>query len=192
MQGRGTDAAPALVSNLRARKDDIEIDQTSLAAPLDGRVESGPIAGDRDLVCLVRFRLRNVGAGKQAAGIHLEYSSNSGRSPNAYGANRGDGSLSDWLVPNSPRETLSKDGELIHGAWHDRRVLRARVETIMIAQSEREGLTFTRELAPGETCDLLLKISFINLDSPAELDQLRSLEFAAVRQQLAAFWRRED
>jgi len=192
MQGRGSDAAPALVSSLRARKDDIEIDQTSLAAPLDGRLESGPIAGDRDLVCLVRFRLRNVGAGKQAAGIHLEYSSNSGRSPNAYGASRTDRSLSDWLVPNSPRETLSNDGELIHGTWHDRRVLRARVETIMSARSEREGLTFTRELAPGETCDLVLKIPFVNLDSPVELDQLRALDFDAARRQLAAFWRRED
>jgi hypothetical protein len=62
MQGQGTDAAPALVSNLRARRDDIEIDQTSLAAPLDGRVESGPIAGDRDLVCLVRPPAGSVGA----------------------------------------------------------------------------------------------------------------------------------
>ncbi len=192
MQGRGTDAAPALVSNLRARRDDIEIDQTSLAAPLDGRVESGPIVGDRDLVCLVRFRLRNVGVGKQAAGIHLEYSSNSGRSPGAYSASRRDGSLSDWLVPNSPRETLSREGELIHGTWHDRRVLRARVETMMTAQSERAGLTFARELAPGETCDLVLKIPFVSLESPVELDQLRSLDFDAMRQQLAAFWRRED
>ena len=88
-----------------------------------------------------------------------------------------DGSLSDWLVPSSPRETLTKDGELIHGTWHDRRILRARVETIMIAQNDREGLTFTRELAPGETCDLVLKIPFVNLESPVELDQLRVLDF---------------
>src|SRR5262249_42943916 len=58
--GRFTDAAPALASNLRVRKDDIELEQTSLAAPLDGQIQSGPIVGDRDLVCLVRFRLRNV------------------------------------------------------------------------------------------------------------------------------------
>ncbi len=192
MQGRGTDAAPALVSNLCARKDDIEIDQTSLAAPLDGRVENGPIAGDRDLVCLVRFQFRNVGAGNQSAGVHLEYSSNSGRSPYGYATNPRDGSLSDWLVPSSPREALSKDGELIHGTWHERRVLRARVETIMSAQSQRAGLTFTRELAPGATCDLVLKIPFVNLDSPVQLDQLRALDFDAARRQLAAFWRRED
>ena len=67
MQGRGTDAAPALVSNLRARKDEIEIDQTSLTAPLDGQVESGPMVGDRNLVCVVRFHLKNVGRG-QASG----------------------------------------------------------------------------------------------------------------------------
>ena len=42
VQGRGTDPAPALVSSLRVRKDDIEIEQTSLAAPLDGRIEDWP------------------------------------------------------------------------------------------------------------------------------------------------------
>ena len=84
------------------------------------------------------------------------------------------------------------NGELIQGIWHDRRVLRARIETIMSAKSERQGITFTRDLAPGETCDLVLKIPFVNLDSPAELDQLRSLDFDVSRQQLAEFWRHED
>jgi hypothetical protein len=192
VQGRGTDAAPALVSNLRARKEYIELEQTSLAAPLDGRIESGPIVGDRDLVCLVRFRLRNVGDGKRTARLHLEYSSDSGRSPNLHGANRKDRSLSEWLAPNSPRETLSKNGELIHGAWHDRRVLRARVETTMAGQCEGPGITFGSELSPGETCELVLKVPFVNLESAVELDQLRSLAFDATRQQLAAFWKHEN
>jgi hypothetical protein len=191
MQGRGTDAAPALVSNLRARKDEIELDQTSLAAPLDGQVESGSITGERNLVCLVRFRLKNVGAGRQSAGFHLEYSSNSGRSPGAYASSHRDGGLNDWLVPNSQRETLSYSGKLVHGTWQDRRVLRARVETLMTARVERPGLSFTSDLAPGETCELVLKIPFVNLDSSVELDQLRSLDFDAMRQQLASFWRRE-
>ena len=76
-QGRGTDPAPGLASELRVRKDDIELEQTSLAAPLDGQIMNGPIVGDRDLVCLVRFRLQNVGARRQTARLHLEYSSNS-------------------------------------------------------------------------------------------------------------------
>ncbi len=192
MQGRGTDPAPVLVSNLRARKDDVELEQTTMAAPLDGRVADGPIVGDRDLVCLIRFRLSNVGSSKQAGQIHLEYSANSGRSPGAYDANRKDEAVSDWLVPRSPREKLTMDGELIRGTWHNRQVLRARVESTMTAQSERQGLTFLRDLAPGETCDLVLKIPFVNLDSPAELDQLRSLDFDTLRQQLAAFWRHEN
>ena len=90
-------------------EDDIEVDQTSLAAPLDGRVESGAIAGDRDLVCLVRFRFRNVGRGQARGRAPSRISSNSGRSPGAYGANRRDGSLSDWLVPQFPtRDTLER------------------------------------------------------------------------------------
>ena len=94
-------------------------------------------------------------------------------------------------MPNSPRETLSIEGELIRGAWHDRKVLRARVETPMTGRSEGAGLTFARELDPGESCELVLKIPFVNLESPAELDQLRALEFDTMRQQLAAFWRHE-
>jgi hypothetical protein len=191
-QGRGTDAAPALVSNLRVRKDDTEIEQTSLAVPLDGRIQEGGIAGDRDLVCMVHFRLRNAGAAKQTARLHLEYSAKSGRSPNPYGVNRRDGSVSNWLVPSSPREPLSLEGELIRGTWQGKRVLRARVETSMIGQSDGPGLAFGRDLAPGESCDLVLKIPFVNLESPAELDQLRSLAFEPARRQLAEFWRRED
>jgi hypothetical protein len=191
-QGRGTDAAPALVSSLRARKDDIEIEQTCLAAPLDGRIAEGVIAGDRDLVCLVHFRLRNVAADKRTARLHLEYSPRSGRSPNPYGVNRRDGFASDWLVPSSSREPLSLERELIRGTWQGKRVLRARVETHMTGQREGPGLAFLRDLAPGEPCELVLKIPFVNLESPSELDCLRSLAIEPARRQLAEFWRRED
>jgi hypothetical protein len=191
VQGRGTDAAPALVSILRARKDDIELEQTSFAAPLDGRVEDGPIVGDRDLVCLAKFRLRNAGASRRPARVRLEYSTHSGRSPNPYGVDRRSGAVSDWLVPNSPRETLSLDGESIVGQWKGRRVLRARAETAITGRAEGKAVTYSKELEPGESCELLLKIPFVALDRTEELDRLRALEFEPLRQQLAAFWRRE-
>ncbi len=192
MQGRGTDPAPALVSNLRARKDDIELDFTSLAAPLDGRIEDGPIVGERDLVCLARLRFRNAGAGRRPARLHLEYSSSSGRSPNPYGVDRSGGHLSDWLVPNSPREALSIEGEMIQGKWRDRSVLRARVETTMTGRPERNGLTYTRDLGPGEACDLVLKVPFVALDRSEEFEQLRGLAFDPVRERLATFWRKDN
>ncbi|MGC8638742.1 MAG: hypothetical protein ACP5XB_02555 [Isosphaeraceae bacterium] len=191
VQGRGTDPAPALASTLRVRKDDIELEQTSLAAPLDGQIKSGPVVGDRDLVCLVRFRLRNVGAARQTARLPLEHSSSSSRSPNPYGHDRRSGALSDWLVPNSPREALSLEAGLLSGVWRGRKVPRARVETTMKGQPKETGLTFARDLDPGQSCDLVLKIPFVNLESPAELDQLRAIDFDATRAQLAAFWRKE-
>ena len=191
MQGRGTDAAPALVSNLRPQgrhRDRPDEPGRTAGRPGRGRPHRrrprpglpGPLPAQE--------RRRGQASGRNPSRVLLEQRA---VAQPLWRQSR-DGSLSDWLIPNSPREALSKDGDLIHGTWHDRRVLRARAETIMIAQSEREGLTLTRELAPGETCDLVLKIPFVNLDSPAELDQLRSLDFDAVRQQLAAFWRRED
>jgi hypothetical protein len=190
--GRSTDPAPALASVLRARKDDIDLELLSLAAPLDGQVERGPIAGDRDLVCLARFRLTNVGEGKRTARLHFDYSSSSGRSPNPYSRRAGDWSLSDWMVPRSPREKLSLSGDLIRGDWHGRKVIRARVETPMSGRSERKGIAFERELGADESCELLLKIPFVALESPAELDQLRSLSFDTARKQLAEFWRAEN
>ncbi len=192
MQGRGTDPAPALVSRLRARNDDIEIEQTSLAGPLDGQVESKVIAGDRTLVCLVHFRLSNAGAEVRRAALHVEYSSRSGRSPGFHAANRRDGSLNDWLVPDSPREPLAYDGALLHGTWNGRRVLRARVQTAMTAGQEGSGVTFWRVLAPGASAELVLKIPFVALDEAAESGQLKALDFDAMRSRLAAFWRGEE
>src|SRR5262249_46991004 len=148
MLGRHPDPAPTLANTLRARKGDIELEQISLAAPLDGRVLDGPIVGDRDLVCLVRFRLRNVGPGNQIARLRLDYSSHSGRSPGVHGADRSRQAVSDWLVPESPREKLRLDGELIRGTWHGRPVLRAGAETSMKGREEGVGLAFERELAP--------------------------------------------
>jgi hypothetical protein len=190
--GRSVDPAPALASVFRARKDDVELELVSFAAPLDGLVDRGVIAGDRDLVCLSRFRLKNVGDGKRTASVHLEYSSASGRSPNPYARGPGDRSLSEWLVPRSPREKLSLVDDLIRGDWNGRHVIRARAETSMSGRSERDGITFERELIADESCELLLKIPFIALDSPSELEQLRSLAYDSTRKQLAGFWRAEN
>jgi hypothetical protein len=190
--GRYCDAAPALASHLHARKSDIELDQTSLAAPLDGQIQGGPFVGDRDLVCLVRFRLRHVGTGSKTARLHIEYSPNSGRSLGAYPAHGREQAVRDWLVPLSSREKLSFDGTLIRGAWHGQQILRARVETSMPGRSEGAGVRFERALAPGESCELVLKVPFVNLDSPVEMELLRSLSFDKVHRELAAFWRNEN
>jgi hypothetical protein len=192
MEARYPDPAPALTYNLRAREGDLEVEQTSVAGPLDGRVLDGPIVGDRDLVCLVRFRFRNLGAGPRNARLRLDYSANSGRNPAVYPTDRGSKALTDWRVPVSPLEPLTIDGELIHGRWHDRAVLRARVETPMKGRGERVGLTFEKELAPDEACELLLKVPFVALDSARELEQLRALGFDETRKQTAHFWRREN
>ena len=46
----------------------------------------------------------------------------------------------------------------------------------MTGRAEGSGLTFTRELAPDEMCELVLKIPFVSLESPAELDLLQGSE----------------
>ncbi|WP_165233180.1 hypothetical protein [Aquisphaera insulae] len=193
LQGRGTDPAPSLASRLRARKDDVEIEQVSLAAPLDGRVTDGPMTGDRDLVCLARFHFRNAGDRPRVATLPIAYALQSGRSPAIYGADRGPRSpVDDWTVPRSPREPLSLDGGWIQGNGQGHPVVRARVETTMTGEADAHGLTFRRELAAGEECDLILKIPFLAAESPAERDALGGLDFDGLRAALAGFWRGED
>jgi hypothetical protein len=191
---RHPDPAPALTYNLQARAGDIEVEQTSLAVPLDGKVLDGPIVGERDLVALVRFRFRNVGPAKQVARLHVDYSSNSGRTYSQYPVIPNPKAVGDWLVPLSARESLACDDALLRGDWNGngRPVVRARVETPMNGRRDGKGLAFERELDPGGTCDLLLKVPFVNLESADELAALRALEFESSRRLTAEFWRREN
>jgi hypothetical protein len=185
--GRWADPAPSLTYNLRVRRNDIELVQTSLAAPLDGRVFDGPIVGERDLVALVRFELKNVGPMKQTARLALDYSPDSDRTGRVYP----DGHNEDWKVPGGPREALTLDGPWIRGRWNDRDVLRARVETTMMGRRTGSGLVFERELEPDASCVLVLKVPFVALDRPEELEAVARLEDQDLRRQLASFWRRE-
>ena len=96
------------------------------------------------------------------------------------------------MVPLSPREKLSLDGDLVRGDWHGRQVPAgtSRDAHDRTERGERDHVgtgAGRRRIVRARAQD-----PFISLESPAELNQLRAHSFDAPRRQLADFWRAEN
>ncbi|GIV17429.1 MAG: hypothetical protein KatS3mg022_2864 [Armatimonadota bacterium] len=183
---RYTDAPPVLAYYIRARDGDIVIEQESFAVPLERSILDEPLASDDTVVALVRFRFENLGDAPAIAELPLSYSHRSGRSYNAYAS---DGYQDDYLVPRGERDTLLVEGNHILSEWNGKRVFRARWEGDMPVEAGDRQVVFRRTLQPGEVCELLLKIPYIAIDQPEELQALQSLSFEQCYREVVAFWR---
>jgi hypothetical protein len=184
---RFADPEPMLAYNVHARRSELGVDQKSFAVPLLTGIASGSWAGDDPMVALVRFRFRNDGAAPVTARLPLRYSSNSRRTDNPYqnpGDKHGD------LVPRSPLSALSVSGNRVVSEWEGDTVIRCAFETAMTAESNDGAVVFSQQLAPGQTCDLLLKIPYIALESQDELAALDALAFDACYEDVQVFWRK--
>lgn len=191
--GRYTDPPPAFAWNLQFKQGSLVREQRYVAVPLQPPAAGGELAGDATVVLLVRLSVRNHGAETVLARLPLGYSGASGRSGNRLAAGRSaQGGQDDCLVPRSPRLplTLEADGRLL-GVWQGRPVLRGLVDTDLTARAEAAGLVFEKQLGPGESAELVLKIPFIVLDQDAELRALRGLHFGACDRQAREVWRNE-
>jgi hypothetical protein len=56
---------------------------------------------------------------------------------------------------------------------------------------EGNGVLMQQRLEPGESCELLLKIPFIAVDSPKEIKALDGLKFETCLKEVTEFWRKE-
>ncbi|MDH7601682.1 MAG: hypothetical protein QHI38_05990 [Armatimonadota bacterium] len=190
--GRFPDPAPVLVYNIHKMRDDLALEQKILAVPLFKKV-SEQLVGDDPIVGLVRFRFTNLGADSVVAELPLSYSNNSRRSRNRLS---GRGGQTDDLVPMDPRDklsfTVSENGEVkVFSEWHGEQVLRCVVRGEMAPVRSSEGMVFCRELKPGHSCELILKIPYMALENPEELDALAKLDFETAYKEVAAYWRTE-
>ena len=61
------------------RNGDIELEQKSLASPLQPPANGAELAGDDTIVALIKFRFRNTGSETVKAELPIAYSSNSCR-----------------------------------------------------------------------------------------------------------------
>ncbi|MGQ9486142.1 MAG: hypothetical protein ACUVSE_00070 [Armatimonadota bacterium] len=184
---RYPDPAPALAYNILARDGDIAIEQKSFAVPLERSIADDRLASDDTIVAMVRFRFQNLGDTPAVAELPLSYSNQSSRSHNAYAVDRQD----DYLVPRGARDALIVDGNILRSEWKGQKPLRAQWEGTLQPQPQGEQIVFRQTLQPGEAGELLLKIPYIAIDQPHELQALQALSFEACYPEVTAFWREQ-
>ncbi|MFC1525449.1 hypothetical protein ACFL6X_01410 [Candidatus Latescibacterota bacterium] len=173
---RFADPAPSLIYNLQARRDSVVVEQRSLAVPLTRSILEHTPTGDGTVVALVRFRFRNAGGRAALARLPVRHLQK------AQKAHPGVGEV----------DELSLDANRITSPHQDSQVVRCAFDTDMSVSVEEHQVVLHRELLPGESCEAVLKIPFISLDSLGELRALEGLDFGRCDGEVQEFWRRES
>ena len=198
---RFTDPAPAIMCNLHRRWQDVTLEQKVFAVPLDRSILDDNLTAEDPVIAFVRFRFHNTGDRPAEARLPVAYSHRSQRSHNRliarcynrlreqvkYGSTI---DQDDHLVPNVPRDPLSATDGLIRSTWHDEQVVRCAFETNMQAGEPGESVVFAKHLQPGETCGLVLKVPYIELEDD-QINVLASLDHNRCAKQVAQFWRKQ-
>jgi hypothetical protein len=192
-EGRHNDPWPVMAYNIQCRRGDVRVRQRSFGVPLMQSILVGEPAPDATMVALVRFRFENTGDGPAVAELPLAYGHDVPRAHNRRLELAGDKrTQTDDLIPLCEREPLTLDGDQIVGQFNGAPVLRATFQSDMAVDATGSGVHFRKELQPGERCELLLRIPYVAIESDAELDALRGLEFERCYQEMARYWRAES
>ena len=186
--GRFNDPAPVLAYNMQRKRGDLLLEQKVFAVPLMHSILAGEPAPDDTIVAMVRFRFRNTGDESLKAELPVYYSHDSGRCGNGLTGGTGQ---DDYLVPRSERTKLTaRDGRLT-SVWDGEETLRCTYQATMQAGERGNGVVLERDLGPGETCEAVLKIPYVAVDSDDELAALAGLDFDDCYEEVKKFWRAE-
>ena len=188
---RYPDPPPAISYSYRFRRKHIELTQRCIAVPLGRRIPAATARGDESVACLVSFRFTNTGKRPGQARLTLEYSQESSRAQNWYTSGFEDGKASDWLVPAGEREELDLRDSAVYGAWEGHPALRCAFDGTMAATQDQRRIVFAQDLQPGDSCSLVLKVPFVSLLPPEELQRLLKLDFEQSSAEVRAFWEKE-
>ncbi len=191
VQSRFTDPGPVLVNHLQFGNKNIRIEQTSLAVPLEKSIFDQTLQTDDTIVGMVRFRFTNTGTETAQAELPIQYSSQSWRSENRHYV-RHQGGWDGNLVPRSPLDPISFREGLLFTGWKGEEVPRAALQTSMVVNKEKDGIRLSQDLKPGQTCDLILKVPYIAVDTPEEHNLLAALDFETCFRDVSSFWRKEN
>ena len=172
---RHCDPAPALIYNMAARRGSLCVEQRSLAVPLEQSILHHAPSGDSTVVALVRFRFTNRGPQPTRARLPIRHLQGAQKANAAQGQ-------ADALSLSAHRITSSHRGT---------QVLRAAVATDMAMSEEGDAVVLSQQLAPGQSCEAVLKAPFIALESPSQLRALDDLDFVRCDGEVQAFWQRE-
>ncbi len=174
--GRHHDAFPLLAYNLNWRRNNITLSQKAFAVPIMEKLGSGTLRSDALLATLIRLRFKNEGTTTQQTSLRLRYSDSCVR----------------WLSSAAPHAPLRIEKGWLQTRWKGRYVNRARMEgRITTRRLDRETIELSRRLAPGQVCEVVFKVPYIVLDSPAEKRALAGLDFTRAHREMAGYWRRQ-
>ena len=174
---RFPDPDPVLVYNHQARRGDLTLEQKTLAVPLLTSIEEGEWEGDDPMVALVRFRFQNRGENPLRASLPIRYSPSCGHTG--------------FTIPQAELDELTVSENKVTSEHEGTPILRCSLDTQMGVEITREGLVVSKDLEPGEACDLVVRIPHISLESPEELEALDALDFDNCYEQVTRYWRRE-
>jgi hypothetical protein len=193
VEARHNDPWPVMAYNLQFRRDDVRVRQKCFAVPLAQSILAGEPAPDDPMVALVQFRFENTGDHPVTAELPVAYSHETPRTVNRRDElARGERWQTDTLIPLSDREQLTVEGDQLMGEFQGAPVLRLVFQTDMEAAPSADGVRFRKHLRPGEYCELLARIPFIALESAAEIEALRRLDFERCYDEMARYWRAEN
>lgn len=192
-ESRFNDPWPVMAYNLHFRRGDIRVRQKCLAVPLARSILAGEPAPDDTIAALVRFQFENTGDRPATVELPIAYSTKAPRSCNRrLEWASGGRSQTDSLVPRCSREKLTVKGDLLVGEFQGTPVMRLAFRTTMTVAPAGDRVWFREELRPGQSCELLVRVPYVALESAAELEALRTLDFARAYAEVAQYWRLES
>lgn len=150
------------------QRDGVKYTQTAFATRLDpGSLGFPDMQADDTTVLMMRISVENVSSEEQPAAVVLGIYAD------------------DNLLP-----IVERDG-LIYTKAGSEDLLRATYQVRAEADVgvEKGKIVWSGEMPPGESANLILKIPFITLDKPDEIERLRELSFESEFQRVKSFWK---
>lgn len=175
--GRHHAPYPRMSQTLQMREGTVTLDLQAFALPLMENPLVREPEPDGLLTAMLRFRFRNIGSSPSEVRLPVQYMDRSAKGP-----------YSRCCDP----DPLTIRSGWIRTQYKRRQVLRACCDTSM--RTVRRGTArseFVQTLAPGEECELVLKVPYVELDTPAEKKCLRELDFKTGYHRMIKVWERE-
>ena len=175
---RHPDPEPVMAYNITAQKEGLSVEQQSFAVPLMTPILTGDWQGGDTMVALLRFRFRNDGAAPTRAELPIQYTQEGGRS-----------NQSAHAIPHGPLDALTVEGTRILSSFDDKPYVRCALDTAMAVETRGDTVLVSRELQPGESCDVVVKIPYVVPEGNNELTALDGLNFDVCQPQVTKYWR---
>ncbi|MHB1458018.1 MAG: hypothetical protein ACYC0V_14005, partial [Armatimonadota bacterium] len=167
------------------------------AVPLTKPV-SGNLVGDDTIIAVLKFTFTNTSDHLATAEMPIGYSSESGQSVDRLAAGSQYSSMINGdRIPPSKRDKLTMEScasvpsmKVLTSVWQDKKVIRCAVDTAMQDSQSGDAVILRKELKPGESCVVTLKIPYISLSADEDLRAMSKMNVDSLYNDVCEYWRR--